>query len=312
MKRTACFVFAAVGVLLLGSWMGENPRPDLSFLTPAARDTFLAAGFAPLGKPMNPPNNPTTPAKAELGRLLYFDARLSADGTVSCASCHHPEKAWGDGEKTALGIRKQRGPRNSPSVLDSAFYSRFFWDARAASLEEQAFGPIENPVEMGNSRAGMTTTLERIAGYRPLFREAFGSETITADRVAQAIAAFERTVVSGPSAFDRFLMGENNALTAAQKRGLQAFLVNGDCAMCHRGPFLTNEMRLAGIRVPSLRNVALTAPYFSDGSAATIEEAIRKRGPRPLTDAERKDLEAFLGALSGQSPKISAAVRLPE
>lgn len=312
MKRIGVVFFFIGAVLILGSLFAQTSSPDLSFLSPAAREAFEAAKFGPLGTPISPKGNPATPAKVALGRALYFDQRLSADGSVSCATCHHPDKTWADDEQTATGIRGQHGPRNSPTVLDAAFYTRFFWDGRAASLEEQALGPVQNPVEMGNTVRGMTLRLSRIGGYAPMFRAAFGTEEVTPNRVAQAIAAFERTVVSGPSAFDRFLAGDSKALSAAQKRGLALFLVKGECTTCHGGPFLTTEAKLAGIRVPTLRNVAMTAPYFNDGSARTLDEAIAQRGPKTLTAAERKDLQALLEAFSGQLPAITAEVTLPK
>ncbi len=301
----------------------------------------------PLGlPPLNiPKDNPMTAEKVELGKMLYFDPRLSKDGTVSCATCHDPKKAWAEDKPTSEGIGSQRGGRNAPTVINAAYAESQFWDGRAATLEEQALGPIENPIEMGHKLEAMIADLSKIDGYREMFKKVFGTE-ITKEGVAKAIAAFERTVLSGNSPYDRYMAGQKDALTEAQKRGLELF--NDNCRVCHTPPLFSNwgffnagvgsdkpepdkgRMEVTGkqadmgkFRVPHLREVANTAPYFHDGSAATLEEAVAlmadggKDNPNlapmlkavresKLTEQDRKDLVEFLKALSGEYPIVDA------
>jgi cytochrome c peroxidase len=314
-----------------------------------------------------PMDNPTTPEKVALGKRLFFDPRLSADGTLSCSSCHALEQhAGADGRSTALGIRAQTGSRNTPTVFNTAFQSVLFWDGRAASLEEQAKGPILNPMEMGMpSGAESARRVRSDLTYREDFARAFGPGTaITLDRIADAIAAYERTLITPDTPYDRFVGGDKKALDAAQLRGMALFESLG-CVSCHRGPNFSDASLLGGQapwrffpakpgtsfekrydlgadhgaagpksergvwRVPSLRNVALTGPYFHNGSVDTLEEAVRimatvqlaatvTEGPRPnralywsaaerqlswveprtLSDREVADIVAFLKALS--------------
>src|SRR5215510_7045154 len=182
-----------------------------------ALPAFLLIGFAadapapkaPLGLPPLswPSGNKYSAGKAELGRLLYFDKRLSADESISCASCHAPEHAFTDGAAFSTGIRAQKGGRSAPTVINRAYSLAQFWDGRAGTLEEQAKGPMANPIEMGNTHEAVVSRLKTIAGYRPLFAKAFGGEEIDIDRVAQAIASFERTVLSGNAPYDRYKAG---------------------------------------------------------------------------------------------------------
>jgi len=160
-----------------------------------------------------PPDNPYTPEKAELGRLLYFDPRLSADGTVSCATCHNPQYAFTDGAAVSTGIRGQKGNRSAPTVINRAYSLAQFWDGRAATLEAQAVGPMANPIEMGSTHEAIVDHLKEIQGYRVLFAKAFGTEDFTIDHVARAITTFERTVMSGNSPYDRYQAGQRNAMT---------------------------------------------------------------------------------------------------
>src|SRR5262245_6843400 len=183
-----------------------------------------------------PKDNPYTPEKAELGWLLYFDKRLSVDGTVSCASCHSPEHAFTDGQPFAKGIRGQLGGRSAPTVINRAYSLDQFWDGRAGSLEEQAKGPIANPGEMGHTHDACAACIAAIPGYRKRFKEAFDTDEVTIDHIARAIATFERTVLSGDSPYDRFKAGEKGALNESQKRGMEVFFSNNDrCDGCHEG-----------------------------------------------------------------------------
>lgn len=286
-----------------------------------------------------PKDNPYTPEKAALGRLLYFDKRLSADGTVACASCHVPQHAFAEPASVSTGIRGQRGGRNSPSILNRAYSAEQFWDGRASTLEEQAKGPIANPVEMGNTHDGCVRKLREIPGYRALFAKVFGTEELTIDHVAMAVATFERTLLSGNSPYDRFSAGDKKALSAAQVRGMKIFFHKAKCDKCHEGAnFTSNSFRNIGVgidkpkpdlgryevtkdpkdwgafKTPTLRDVANTAPYMHDGSMKTLEDVVEyydKGGtwnknldhdikPLKLTRSEKDDLVSFLQALSGE------------
>lgn len=259
-----------------------------------------------------PPDNPTTPEKVALGRRLFNDKRLSADGTLSCASCHDLHgHAGGDGRSTATGIGGQLGGRNAPTVWNAAFQSVLFWDGRAASLEEQAKGPMLNPVEMGMpSAAEVERRVMADAGYRDEFAHVFGSrQPITIDLVAKAIAAYERTLVTPDAPYDRFVRGDAGALSPAQVRGMALFESLG-CVSCHQGPAFSDASLLGGRmplrifptnanpyetkyglladggatglsgvrgtwRVASLRNVALTGPWFHNGAVDKLADAVR-------------------------------------
>jgi cytochrome c peroxidase len=250
-----------------------------------------------------PEDNPLTPEKVALGWQLYYDARLSADGSVSCASCHAPEAGFADPAPVSTGVGGLQGDRNSPTVINAAFSASQFWDGRAATLEEQALGPIENPVEMANTLPQVLQTLEGIPGYRQQFAEVFGGDRITADMVAKAIASFERTVVSGDSAWDRWVeTKDDSVISEAALRGEELFRGKAGCSQCHLG-FNFSDAHLdlyhnigvgmaeedfdegrygvtkvipehGAFKTPTLRNVVETAPYMHDGSLATLEEVI--------------------------------------
>jgi cytochrome c peroxidase len=248
-----------------------------------------------------PDDNPINSAKIELGRALYFDKRLSADGTIACATCHIPSKGGTDNAPVSSGIRGQKGGRSAPSMVNRLFSKAQFWDGRAASLEAQAKGPIANPIEMGNTHEMAVATVIGVEGYRPMFTAAFGDADVTMDRIAKAIATYERVVVSGNSPYDRYRAGDKGALSPAAVRGLALFEGSGKgrCALCHRGSTFTGEdYKKLGIgmdsaspdpgrfnvtmketdrgafKTPSLRNIALTGPYMHDGSVSTLEEVV--------------------------------------
>jgi cytochrome c peroxidase len=293
-----------------------------------------------------PKDNPTTPEKVELGKMLYFDKRLSQNGTVSCQSCHNVMEGGDDSRPTSVGVGAQLGPRNAPTVFNSAFHASQFWDGRAASLEEQAKGPITNPVEMG--MPDLSLAMERVRqldGYVPYFNAAFGTDEITIDRIAQAIAAYERTLITPDTPYDRFVKGDSEALTARQQRGMETFAAVG-CQACHSGANFSGQMDPGAPRqlqrfpvfassrfvkeyglmedkgrfestgkeadkhmwkVPTLRNIALTAPYFHNGKVNTLEEAVRVMGSaqlnRDLSDQQVADIAAFLRSLTGEGLK---------
>ena len=276
-----------------------------------------------------PDDEPATAAQIALGRQLFFDPRLSRDGIMSCATCHDPARGWADGLTTARGHAGRILPRNTPGLTNVAFGSIFYWDGRAGSLEEQALSPLTHPDEMALTREEIVPRLEP---YRALFASAFPQEGLTVATAVRAIASFERTLISRNSPFDRYLAGERAALSPAARRGMQVF-DEASCTFCHRGPNFTNQAfhnigvggaddpgRFAiqagatlrgAFKTPTLRNVALTAPYFHNGSAATLAEVVAfyNRGgdvaghtplifPLGLSSAEQADLVAFLEALT--------------
>jgi cytochrome c peroxidase len=258
----------------------------------------------PLGlksAPDVPDDNPMSAAKVELGKDLYFDKRVSGDGTVSCATCHDPTKGWTDRSPVSTGIKGQRGTRSAPTVLNSAYMEVQFWDGRAPSLEEQAKGPIQNPIEMGSTHEATIKRIASVKGYAPLFKAAFGDEKIDIDRVAKAIASFERTVLTGDSPYDRWLAGDKKAMSESAARGHALFndSAKANCAICHDGfNFSDSDFHNLGVgmkakkpdlgrfevtkqekdkgafKTPTLRNLADTAPYMHDGSEKTLKEVV--------------------------------------
>lgn len=302
--------------------------------------TFVlsAASFAAATEPLPavppiPADNSMSGAKVELGKMLFFDPRLSSSGVVSCASCHNPSFAFTDRVPRALGHKHQAGPRNTPTVLNSAFLQSQFWDGRAATLEEQALGPIQAAVEMNESLENVVKKLKAIPAYRKGFKEAFGSDEITAAGVARAIAAFERTLITTNAPFDRFLMGDSSAISDKAKKGWELFQKKG-CVSCHSGANFTNggffRIQVPGstdlgryevtradedkykFRVQTLRNVALTYPYFNNGSVARLEDAVKVMS-REMLGAEATAEEAaliveFLESLTGEMPKVTYPV----
>ena len=214
-------------VLLHGSsiWAQEHPLP-------------VPAGLPPL---VWPQDDPYSPAKVELGRMLFFDGRLSANGKVPCAFCHKSEHAFSDISPLSLGVDGQPTGRHAPTLLNRAWGKSEFWDGRAPTLESQAIIPVTNPHEMGMTADRVVQVLQSIEGYAPLFTAAFGDTSITFERISQALATFERTIVSGNSAYDRYVAGDKTALTKEQKDGLNFFNGKGECAECHKPPLFTDE-----------------------------------------------------------------------
>jgi cytochrome c peroxidase len=324
-----------------------------------AKETFKAGSFSmelPLGLQAGaayvPDNNPPTADKVVLGKLLYFDPRLSKDRTISCASCHNPFHGFTDPARTSKGVGGQLGGRNSPTVINRLFSKEQFWDGRAADLEEQAHGPLINPVEMGMpAHTQVVKRVQAIKGYAPLFEKAFGSKEITMARIAQAIASYERTVVSGNSPYDRYTAGDKDAMSASAVRGMELFNGKANCKTCHTGFNFTDESyhnlgvgmdkpkpdlgryvvskadsERGAFKTPTLRNVVQTAPYMHDGSEATLTEVVEfyNRGgvknqwlskeikPLNLTPAEVTDLVAFLEALTGDVNGLEPPASLPK
>ncbi len=262
-----------------------------------------------------PASNPSTPAKVELGKMLFFDPRFSETGTVSCASCHNVMEGGDDHRPVSIGVHGQKGGRSAPTVWNAAFLSAQFWDGRAATLEDQAKGPVVNPVEMGmKDLPAAMDRIRRIDGYRPHFTDAFGAgDVVTIENAAKALAAYERTLITPGSAYDRYAAGEHSALSPKQLSGLRAFASVG-CAACHQGPNFSGPELPGGTpflmkfptftsspyvasynlaadqgrfestgrdadrhlwRVPTLRNLVYTAPYMHNGSVKTLPDAVR-------------------------------------
>ena len=345
-KVTRWLAASVAAAMLTGCKRPPPPSPDSTSTEPSApgeiSEVILAAYRPPLPASYDSKTNPSTDAKIKLGRMLYYDPRLSASKKISCNSCHLLDKYGVDGKKVSLGHEEQPGKRNSPSVYNAAGHFVQFWDGRAADVEEQAKGPILNLGEMamaGQVEVVAEFRLERARAYVDLFKEAFPNEpdAINFDNIARAIGAFERKLVT-PARWDKFLGGEKDAITAEEKRGFQTFVSTG-CNACHMGtlvggsmyqklglaipwPNLKDEGRFEEtknaddkmkFKVPSLRNVEKTAPYFHDGSVATLDEAVRLMGKHQLgKDLKADDVAAivtWLKSLTGTLP--TDYIRMP-
>ncbi len=338
------FLIVATGVLLL-----HTQAQSASSIMPIGKPVQIKA---PLGLPPVPipADNPPTAETIALGRQLYYDTALSLDKTVSCSTCHDPRFGFADPKPVSEGVGKKTGARNSPPVVNAAYFKVQFWDGRAPSLEKQAEGPVQNPVEMGFTLSGVEQRLNADPSYREEFTKAWGPGPITYEMVEKSIASFERTVISGNSPFDRWKYGhDEKAVDDSVKRGFAVFTskTKGNCAVCHLvedkyALFTDNKFHDIGIGVdlgnitdpglfavdhveadrgkfktPSLRNIALTAPYMSDGSLKDLKQVvdfyIGAGNSNPnldkeihaldfLTGQERSDLEAFLNSLTGEMP----------
>jgi cytochrome c peroxidase len=319
-------------------------RPALSFaaLLLVALGLRASGPEAPLGldvyRPI-PADNPLTPAKIALGRRLFEDRRLSQDGTVACATCHDPSRAFTDGRAVAIGVGGLAGRRNAPTLVNRAYGRSFFWDGRAASLEQQVVQPLLDPREMAAAPDAVVTFLRRDGAYRRQFTAAIGRDPQW-DDVARALASYVRTIRSGDSRYDRYRYGTPSALTPQEQRGMRLFLEKANCWSCHSGPNLSDErfhntgiafrgeelldaVRFAvtqhprdrgAFKTPTLRDVARTAPYMHDGSVATLNGVVeyydRGGNANPGLDTlirslrmsveEKRDLVAFLRSLSGR------------
>ncbi len=287
-----------------------------------------------------PADNATTEEKVELGKMLYHDPRLSSTGTVSCASCHNTMLGGDDNRPNSMGVNGQTGGRSAPTVWNSAFNAVQFWDGRAASLEAQAAGPVTNAIEMGmKSWDEVVARLKSIEGYQVAFEQAFGKDSISKDNATKAIAAYERTLITPNSPYDKYVSGDKSALTAQQVSGMNKVQELG-CTGCHSGPAFNgpgmfhpfpihsnpvyaakyhfkDDKGLAEVtkksedehfwKVPTLRNIALTAPYFHNGAAKTLDEAVTVMGKtqldKDLSKEEVADIVAFLNSLTGEFPK---------
>lgn len=295
----ACGIFAASTV-----WFGAAKAQKITLSAGNAVTLKVPLGLPPVPIPAD---NPITAEKIALGRKLYYDPILSVDNTIACASCHGPASGFADPKPFSVGAGGKAGGRHAPTVLNAAYNALQFWDGRAPSLEKQAEGPVQNPVEMANALPAVERKLMADAAYRAEFEKAFGPGPITYEKVEQAIASFERTVISGNSPFDRYFYGgDKSALSPSARRGLEVFRnpKKGNCAACHtigeKYALLTdnkfhnigvgvqndqpkdlgrynvthNEADKGAFKTPTLRNIAKTAPYMHDGSLKTLKEAI--------------------------------------
>ncbi|WP_423186870.1 cytochrome-c peroxidase [Alishewanella sp. d11] len=295
---------------------------------------------APRNEPVKPiePAVVKEPAKVDLGKKLFFEPRLSMSGIISCNTCHNLSLGGTDNLKTSIGHKWQAGPVNSPTVFNSSLSIAQFWDGRAANLKEQAAGPIQAEVEMAMPHTLAVDVLSSIPGYLELMQQVYGTPEVNLDRITDAIAAFEETLVTPNSRFDQWLMGDDKAITAKELAGYQLFK-NSGCVACHNGealggtsfqkmglvaPYETTspaEGRSAvtgkdkdrfSFKVPTLRNVELTYPYFHDGEAATLEEATDIMGRlqlgRQYSPEEIDMLVAFMKTLTGELPRLELPI----
>lgn len=327
-------VAAAVATRSIAAPVIGAPRTAELKTAPAiSLDQLKAQYRRPASVPF-PKDNPYTTAKAELGKTLYFDTRLSASSLLSCAACHNPGFGWGDGQAKGVGHGMMQLARRSPSIVNAAFGQIFMWDGRAASLEEQALGPISGSAEMNLPIDQLMKRLEGIDGYERLFRAAFPKEGMSPSTLAKSLATYERTVVSGPAPFDAWIEGDDKAISEAAKRGFVLFNGKAGCANCHSGWNLTDDsfhdtgladadigrgkivpqvvkMQHA-FKTPGLREIGRRGPYMHDGSLGTLGAVVdhydRAGVDRPsrsdlvkplgLSEQEKSDVEAFLKSLT--------------
>lgn len=316
-----------------GADPGADPGPH------AVADPWLRPSTAPA-----PPHNPANAAREALGLALFFDPLLSRTKLTSCATCHNPALGWSDGLPTAIGDQSAISRRKTPTILNVAFNPLQMWDGSRLSLEDQVFSPITSPLKMNLPADELVHRLSAIAGYRALFERAYPGEAIGVDTIAKAIASYERTILSTESPFDRWRRGDPRALGEAARRGFALFTGKARCALCHQGFNFTDngyhniglvdrrpppdegryalvkiEVLKGAFKTPTLRDVALTAPYMHDGRYATLEQVVDhyNRGgdrvdnlspnirPLGLDPQERRDLVEFLHALTGTALPVT-------
>ena len=348
-KRTRALLRSTLAVAAFGLVWSAGGVGDLLGVKSAeakSRVEWKAEYVRPDSVPF-PEDNPYSADKARLGKTLFFDPRLSGNDYISCGTCHNPSFAWGDGLPTGIGHGMTRLGRRTPTVLNTAWAELLMWDGRFSSLEEQALGPIGADVEMNQSLDGLVAELEQIPGYRSMFNIAFPGEGITIDNVAKAIATYERTVVSGIAPFDRWVAGEEHAISEQAKRGFDLFNGKANCVACHSGWNFTDgsfhdiglpsddpgranvvegvEAMKHAFKTPTLRDVLERAPYMHDGSLidlATVVHHYNTGGikrpslsddmkPLGLSKQEQADVVAFMMTLTGQNEEVSLPVLPP-
>jgi cytochrome c peroxidase len=324
--------------------IGETRRTTVEQKVDVDVDAMKAQYYRPAFIPF-PDDNRFTLEKASLGKKLYFDTRLSISSAQSCASCHNPGFGWGDGLAVGVGHGMVKLKRRSPTIVNSAWGALFMWDDRAASLEEQALGPIQSPDEMNMPIELLMERLAFVSGYDLLFKDAFPGTGLSPDTLARAIATYERTLVSGRAPFDAWIDGEEQAISEPAKRGFVVFNTRGQCASCHQGWNFTDDgfhdiglptedigrarllpsipKMLHAFKTPGLREIANRGPYMHDGSIATLEQVVEhydRAGldrpsradlilPLKLSPQDKVDLVTFLKTLTSQpSPTIIPAL----
>jgi cytochrome c peroxidase len=296
--------------------------------------------YKPLPKVTHPPDNLGSKEKIELGKMLYFDPRLSGSNWISCATCHNPGLGWSDGLPRTIGDGQKELGRHSPTIINSGYSEVQMWDGRAKDLEEQALGPIKAEVEMNQNMDELIKELKAVLGYVKKFNNVFGKSGVTPKNIAKSIAAFERTVVSKNAPYDKYWAGDKKAMSISAVNGMNLFFGKAKCSICHNGPAFTDsnfhnigvkqhgplkedlgryniskeDFDKGAFKTPGLRHISLTAPYMHDGSKATLDDVIDfyNRGgdvkenrspfitPLKLTDAEKDDLVEFMKALEGE------------
>lgn len=330
---TALGIFGFTGTGVASALVGETRHIEFGQKAPAGIDAMKALYRRPPSIPF-PKDNPYTPQKLSLGRKLYFDTRLSVTSAQSCASCHNPGFGWGDGLAVGVGHGMVKLGRRSPTIVNAAWGAIFMWDGRLASLEEQVLGPIQSPGEMNMPIEQLMDRLASITEYKPLFAAAFPNEGMKSKTLAEAIATYERTVVSERAPFDLWIEGNEQAISEDAKRGFALFNGKAQCSSCHegwnftndgfqdiglpsedvgRGKFLPDVLKMQhAFKTPGLREITRRSPYMHDGSIATLEKVVEHYDqggvdrpsrsdlmkPLGLTSQEKSDLVAFLKTLS--------------
>lgn len=304
--------------------------------------TAWAVVYEPLPDMPYPADNPHTPEKEKLGSVLFFDSRLSGNNKISCATCHQREQNWVDHKPVSIGFKEKLLGRNSPTLWNSGYNRLQFWDGRASSLEEQSLVPIQNPAEMNQSLPELITELNAVPDYLDLFKAAFGDSEITVKRITQAIATFERTLITKDTSYDLYWKGKKSAMPSSSLRGMSLFFGKAKCSICHNGSRFTDDQfhnigvlpttsapddigrkkvteenfHLRAFRTPGLRFVVRTAPYMHNGSLKTLEDVVEFYSsggsddpfkspfisPIDLTETEKKDLVEFLKTLDSKEP----------
>jgi cytochrome c peroxidase len=336
--RTLCGGLAAIAFMLT---MGTSPWTGEAA---AKGRTEMKTEYARPGEVPYPEENPYTAEKAALGHKLFFDPRLSGSDYISCGTCHNPSFSWGDGLPTGFGHKMTKLGRRTPTILNSAWGELMMWDGRFDSLEEQALGPMGAESEMNQQLDSIVEELAAIPGYRTLFNMAFPADGLTIGNIGKAIATYERTIVSGIAPFDRWIAGEESAISSAAKRGFDLYNNKANCVACHkgwnmtdssfhdiglpdddigRGNVLKNMVKMQhAFKTPTLRNIVQRAPYMHDGSLGTLKEVIdhysdgfRRRDslsdemkPLKLSEDEKADLLAFLLTLEGADQTVAAPI----
>ena len=312
--RLVMGLIVTLGVVTCLSFKSNDPSDDIAVLKalyssgdstkwPKATIDSNTVGFQEIGRlgaVSYPADNLPNPEKVKLGKLLFYDGRLSQSNQIACASCHDPQLGWGDGKKLGFGHDRKLGKRNVMTLFNTAFYTKLFWDGRAKSLEDQARFPIADHVEMNIDPHEMAEKIQAFKGYKPMFKEAFGDDSISLDRILKAIATFERTIVSKKSRFDIFVKGNKEALTDDEIMGLHLFRTKARCINCHNGPlFSDNQFHndgqtlwgtanedlgrynvtkdkkdIGAFKTPSLREVAATGPWFHHGNFTELKDIV--------------------------------------